>query len=249
MSALKARLAYPDAKSFQSMMETLSKIVDEAVMTVKDDGVIIRALDPAHVAMIEINLPPDIFLEYEVEGEAKVGFNVTNIAKIVKRGKKGDKVEIEATDDRVTWTIAGAAIKRYKLLNLDVPEPEIPQAEFEFKARVALIVDAFKNALRDAETVGDTVELEADEEKLVIRGKGAALAETEITRDKPAVIDFQVEEPSRAAYSIDYLKHVLALTKVADTVTIEFSSDAPLRLQFSLPAGGRVTYLLAPKAA
>ncbi|AEM39552.1 proliferating cell nuclear antigen PcnA [Pyrolobus fumarii 1A] len=246
---MRARIAYPDAKSFQSMLETLSKIVDEAVMTVSQEGVRIRALDPAHVAMIEIMLPPDTFLEYEVEEEAKIGFNVVNIAKIVKRGKKGDKVEIEATDDRVTWTIAGAAIKRYKLLNLDIAEPEIPEAQFEFKARIALIVDAFKNALRDAETVGDTVELEADEEKLLIRGRGTAVAETEITRDKPAVIDFQVDEPSKAAYSIDYLKHVLALTKVADTVSIEFSTDSPLRLQFSLPAGGRVNYLLAPKAA
>ncbi len=246
---MKARISYPDAKSFQSVMETLSKIVDEAVMIITNDGVRIRALDPAHVAMIDITMPPETFLEYEVEGEARVGFNVANIAKIVKRGKKGDKVEINAEEDRVTWVIAGAAVKRYKLLNLDIPEPEIPEASFEFKARIALIVDAFKNALRDAETVGDTVELEADEEKLIIRGVGTAVTETEITRDKPAVIDFQVDEPSKAAYSIDYLKNVLALTKVADTVKIEFSSDAPLRLEFSLPTGGRVNYLLAPKAA
>ncbi len=247
---MRARLAYPDAKSLQSIMETLSKIVDEAVMKITKENVRIRALDPAHVAMIDIVLEPDVFLEYEVEDEeAKVGFNVVNIAKIVKRGKKGNRVEIEATDEHVTWTIVGAAVKRYKLLNLEVAEPEIPEAQFEFKARIAMIVDAFKNALRDAETVGDTVELEADEEKLVIRGIGTAVAETEITRDKPAVVDFQVEEHSKASYSIDYLKHVLALTKVADTVIVEFSNEAPLRLQFSLPAGGRVTYLLAPKVA
>ncbi|RUM47707.1 MAG: DNA polymerase sliding clamp, partial [Hyperthermus sp.] len=48
-------------------------------------------------------------------------------------------------------------------------------------------------------------------------------------------------------YSIEYLKHILSLTKVADTITIEYSNDMPLRLRFQLPAGGTIEYLLAPK--
>ena len=246
----KARLSYPDAKSFYNMLDAISKIVDELAMTITPNGVKAIALDPAHVALIVMELPPESFIEYEVEDEVKLGFNVANIAKIIKRGKKGDKLDIEVDEDRVTWSIVGATIKRYRLLNLDVPTPEIPEAELEFKVHVSLIVDPFKNALKDAEAVGDTVELEApDDTTLIIRGVGAAVAETKIRSDTPAVVEFNVEEPAKSAYSIDYLKHILSLTKVADTITIEFAQDMPLRLQFRLPAGGNVTYLLAPKAA
>jgi proliferating cell nuclear antigen len=246
----RARLSYPDAKSFYNLLDTLSKIVDEVSMEITKDGVKALALDPAHVALIKIELPPESFVEYEVEDESvKLGFNVANIAKMVKRGKKGDKLDIEVEESRVTWSIVGATIKRYKVLNLDVPVPEIPSEELPFKVHVSIIVDPFKNALKDAEAVGDTVELEApDTSTLIIRGVGAAVAETKIKSDMPAVVEFNVEEPSKSAYSIEYLKHVLSLTKVADTITIEFAQDMPLRLQFRLPAGGKVTYLLAPKA-
>lgn len=246
-----ARLSYPDAKSFYTILDSLSKIVDEVSMIIRKDGVEAIALDPAHVALIKIELPPESFIEYELEGEeARLGFNVANTVKILKRGKKGDKLDIEVTDDRVRWSIVGATIKRYTVLNLDVPVPEIPETSLEFKIRVAMIVDPFKNALKDAEAVGDTVELEAvDENTLIIRGVGAAIAETKISRDSPAVVEFDVQEPGKSAYSIEYLKHVVGLTKVADTIVVEFSQDMPLRLEFQLPAGGKVTYLLAPKAA
>ncbi len=245
-----ARLSYPDAKSFYNILDALSKIVDEVSMHITRDGVKAVALDPARIALIQIEMSPETFLEYEInEDDVKLGFNVANIAKIVKRGKKGDKVDIEVEADRVTWSIVGATIKRYRVLNLDVPEPEIPEAQFEFNVHAAVIVDPVKNALKDAEAVGDTVELEApDETQLIIRGVGAATSETRIRSDTPAVVEFEVKEPSKSAYSLDYLKHVLSLTKVADTVVIEFSSNMPLRLQFRLPAGGTVTYLLAPKA-
>ena len=245
----RARLSYPDAKSFYNILDVLSKIVDEVSFTIREDGVTAIALDPAHVAMIRLDLPVDSFVEYEVEdGEVKLGFNVANTAKILKRGKKGDKLDIEVTDEYVTWSIVGATIKRYKLLNLDVPVPEVPEAQLEFNVHVAMIVDPFKNALKDAEAVGDTVELEApDENTLIIRGVGAAVAETKIRSDSPAVVEFEVKEPSKSAYSIDYLKNVVSLTKVADTIVVEFSSEMPLRLEFQLPTGGKVLYLLAPK--
>jgi proliferating cell nuclear antigen len=245
----KARLSYPDAKSFYNILDSLAKLVDEVNMVMTKDGVRAVALDPAHVALITIDLPPESFIEYEVEGDrVELGFNVANTAKIVKRGKKGDKLDIEVDEDRVTWSIVGATIKRYRVLNLEVPVPEVPETNLEFKIRVAMIVDPFKNALRDAEAVGDTVVLEApDEDTLIIRGEGTAIAEAKIKRDTPAVVEFEVQEPGKSAYSIDYLKHVLSLTKVADTIVIEFSQDMPLRLQFQLPAGGKVTYLLAPK--
>ncbi len=244
-----AKLSYPDAKSFYNILDALAKLVDEVNMVITSDGVKAIALDPAHVALITIELPPESFVEYEVEGDrVELGFNVANTAKIIKRGKKGDKLDIEVDEERVAWTIVGATVKRYRLLNLEVPVPEIPETSLDFKIRVAMIVDPFKNALKDAEAVGDTVILEApDEDTLIIRGEGVAVAEAKIRRDTPAVVEFEVKEPGKSAYSIDYLKHVLSLTKVADTIVIEFSQDMPLRLQFQLPAGGKVTYLLAPK--
>jgi len=246
---LKARISYPDARSFQNLLDAIAKIADEVSMRITPGGVRIVALDPAHVALIDVSLPPDTFLEYDVPEEVKVGVNLATALKVVKRGKKGNKLEIEVMDDKVRWSIEATTLKRYTLLNLEVPEPEIPEASLEFNARLTMIVDPLRNGLRDAEVVGDTVEFEApDDTVFIIRGVGAAKAETKIPSDSPAVIEYEVKEASKSRYDIGYLKNILSLTKVADSVSLEFSTDMPLRLRFNLPAGGQVTYLLAPKA-
>ena len=244
-----AHLALPDVKSFQSLMDTLSKIVDEISFKITEEGVRAVALDPAQVAMIEITLPPDNFTEYEVDGEVSMGVNVNNVLKILKRGRKGDRLTIDVEVDRVTWSIIGGVIKRYKVMNLDVPTPEIPEASLEFNVRVVLLADPFKNALKDAEAVSDTLELDASSPDLfIIRGVGPTIAETKIGSESPALIEYEVSSPSKSQYSIDYIKHVVSLVRVADTVNIEFSSDMPLRMEFTLPPSGKVIYLLAPKA-
>ncbi|MET1127934.1 MAG: DNA polymerase sliding clamp [Thermoproteota archaeon] len=247
----RAKLSFPDAKSFYNIMEALGKIVDEASVSITPESFKVVALDPAHVVLIRIEIPNEAFIEYDVEEDgAKMGFNVETVSKILKRGKKGDKVEIEVEDDRVTWSIISATVKRFRVLNVEVPQPEVPEAELDFNVKVSLIVDPFKNALKDVEAVSDTVELEAPaEDLLIVRGVGPAVAEAKISADSPAVVEFSVKEPSKAAYSLDYLKNVISLTKVADTITLEFSQDMPLRLVFQLPVGGTVTYMQAPKAS
>ena len=132
---------------------------------------------------------------------------------------------------------------------LGVPEVEIPEASLEFDVSASIISDPLKNTLKDAETVGDTVEFAAEtEEELIIRGKGGeSETETRISRESGALISLEVKNAAKSAYSLDYVKNIVALTKVADTVTLEFSTNMPLKLDFAIPGEGRVVYLLAPK--
>ncbi len=251
MSLVKAHIAYPDAKAFRTIMEALAKIVDEVAMHVSQEEFRIKAIDPAHIALIEIHLPSTSFIEYELEtdmGEVVGGISIANLFKVIKRAKKGEKLDIDITDDNIVLTITSSAVKRYTFKNIEVSEPEIPEAVMEFKVRALLIADTLKNALKDAEAVGDTLEIEApSEEELILRGKGAGFTETKIVSGSPALLELEVKEASKSAYSVEYLKHVVALTKIADTIQLEYSSQMPIRLQFNLPGEGKVIYLLAPK--
>ncbi len=243
----KAHVAYPDAKSFSTMIESLAKIVDEIAINVNSERLAIRAIDPAQVALIEVHLPSEAFLEFEVEEEVTGGVNIANALKLIKRSKKGDKLEIDIDEEYVIFKIMGATLKRFKFRNLAVSPPEIPELGLEFNVHAVILSDVLKHALKDAETVGDTAEFDAREDMLIIRGKGASTTETKIAGGTSALIELEIKEPSKSAYSIEYLKHILALTKIADAVTVEFSSTMPLKLEFPLPAGGKVMYLLAPK--
>lgn len=246
-----ARFRYPDAKTFKTMVDSLAKILDEASFRVSSGGVRVVGMDPARVALIQVDMPYESFLELEVSGDreyVEAGFNMGVLKDMLKRGKKGDVVEFRITDDRVLVIVEGKVFKRYLVPNLEVVTEAPENVRLEHSVEAVVLGDVLKRALRDAEVVSDIVELEADEDRLVIRGtgEGRSKAEAILTMESTALIELQVREPSKSSYDIQYLKNVVGLTGIAEAVEVKFSSEKPLELVFRSPEGSRVRYLLAP---
>jgi len=244
-----ARVVYPEAKYFKEIIDALGKLIDEVAFQLTQEGLVIKALDPARVALIHIDLPMTAFIEYDVSEETIAGISTANLAKMLKRVKKGDRFVLSVEEDRVEVVIESIGRRVYRFRNLEAPLPEIPEAQLEFNVEAQLLIDVVKQAVKDAETVGEHLELEApDTETLYLRGRGATVTETKLVVGMPALVSLEVKEPSKSVYQVEYLKYVVGLTKIAELATIKFSSDAPLELEFSL-SEGRIKYLLAPAIA
>ncbi|MCE4599047.1 MAG: DNA polymerase sliding clamp [Desulfurococcales archaeon] len=253
ITGVQARIKYPDAKTFKTIVDSLSKILDEAKFELTSEGLKVVGMDPAKVALIEVNIPYDSFLEYEIlsdEGRVEMGLNMDALNDMLKRGKKGDPISFMVSADKVLLVIESTAIKRYLVHNLEVVLEVPEEVKLEHDVEAVVIGDVLKKALKDAEVVGDLIEFEADEDKLVLRarGEGRSRVETRLTRDTAALIDLNVRNPATSAYDIGYIKNVINLTGVAEAVEIKFSSSKPLELVFKSPDGSRVRYLLAPSA-
>ncbi len=243
-----ARLKYPDAKVLKTVIDALAKIVDEALFKVSESGVKVSGMDPAKISMIVLDFPRESFLEYEVNEPIDIGFSMESLKNVLKRGKKGDTVDVMATQDKVLIVIESGIVKRYLLPNLEILSDMPEDINLEFDVEALIMSDAFKKTLKDAETVGDVIEFEATEDALILRGKGdgRSRVEAKFTRDTTALIDLDVKNPATSAYDISYLKNVVNLTGIADTIEVKFSQDRPLMLVFRSPEGSRVLYLLAP---
>ncbi len=245
-----ARMKYPDAKVFREFIEALSKIVEEAKFKISEDGVKVVGMDPAKVALIEIDMPSEAFLEYEVQRDIEMGVNLESLANSIKRGKKGDTVSFAITDDKVLVKLEAqtGAIKRYLTPNFEVTidVPENPKLEHDVEASV--ISDTLKRAVKDAEAISDLIVIEAEEGELRFKGytEGKSKMEMRLKEGSPALIYLEVRNPATSAYDITHLKNVLNLTKVAAAVDLKFSSDKPLELVFKSAEGSKVRYLLAP---
>jgi len=243
-----AKLVYPEAKYFKEIIDALGKLVDEVAFQLKPEGLKVVAMDPAKVSLIRIDIPATAFLEYDVEAEQVAGLSTASLSKMLKRIKKGDKFVLRVEEDRVDVVIESIGRRVYRFRNLEVPIPEIPEAQLEFNVQAQLLVDALKQALKDAETVGEVLEVEApNSETLYLRGIGAAVAETKLVVGMPALLSLEVKEPSKARYQVEYLKHIVGITKIAELATLRFSTEAPLELEFRF-GEARVNYLLAPTA-
>ncbi len=243
-----ARIVYPEAKYMKTIIDVLGKLVDEVAFKITPEGVFVKAIDAARVALIDIFLPPTAFLEYEVPEEIVAGLSTANLSKLLKKVKRGDKFVMDVDEENVRIIIESMMKRTYRFRNLDVPIPEIPEAQLEFNVEAQLLVDVIRHAIKDAEAVGDLLEIEApNEETLFLRGRGASITETKLVKGSAALIDLVVKEPSKSLYNLEYLKYIVNLTKIAELAILKFSSDMPLELEFSL-GEGRVKYLLAPAA-
>jgi proliferating cell nuclear antigen len=245
-----ARVKYPDVKTFKELIVALSKLLDEARFVLASTGLKIVGMDPARVAYIEINIPREAFLEYEVEEHREfvdVGFNL-KILRGLLEGKKGNPVEITVAQDKVLISVEGAINRKFLLPNLEIAVEELEGVEIEHDAKAVVIADVVKKAISDIKATSDIVELEATEDKIVIRSGGEAGSKVtlKLTRDSSALIDLEVKAPSRARYDITYLESTLNLTKIAESIELMFSTDKPLELNFKSPDGSMVRYILAP---
>ncbi|MFZ8792582.1 MAG: DNA polymerase sliding clamp [Acidilobaceae archaeon] len=248
-----ARIKYPDVKTFKELIVALSKILDEAKLSLTRTGLRIVGMDPAKVAYIEVHMPREAFLEYEIEEDREVveaGFNLGVLEDILE-GRKGNPVEMVIAQDKVLVSVEGAVIRRFLLPNLEVAVEELGEVELEHDVEAVVISDVLKKAISDIKAVSDIVEIEADENQIVLRSTGEAGPKVtlRLTRESSALIDLEARNPSRAKYDVSYLENTLDLCKVAESVELMFSTDKPLELNFKSPDGSTVRYILAPSAA
>ncbi|BBD71941.1 DNA polymerase III sliding clamp [Sulfodiicoccus acidiphilus] len=241
------KVVYSDALSFRSLVQTISSLVDEAAFTFDRDGVVVVAMDPAHVSMITVKLGTVFFSSYDVAEKFVFGFNTQYLLRLLKFLRKGDALEISSDPSGlVILNVNGKVPRRFLLRNLSVSSPNLPQLKMEFDVRAVVSSEALFRAIDQASAVSDAVTFTVDESSLrIVAGEENAL-EVELSKDMGALREVSMKKKSTASYSLDYLNGITGLGRMSKEVELQFSEEKPLQLNFPVD-GGNVTYLLAPK--
>lgn len=244
---------YPSATKFKYVIQTIAKIVDEIPFKAKEDGLVVKTLSPDKTTMMVATIPATAFESYSVEGEAAFIVASDEMNRVVKRGARNDFVELEL-DSRlkrlnVTFIDKKTSVTRRFYIPLregvveDLGEPKV-----ELEAEARMLTDDFKNIIRDAKLVGDELEFLARENKLEVK---CASSQKEyhgvLEVGKPLVSLNVARDGVSARYSIDLLGTALKAASAADTVTVEFGTNLPMRITFELPGGGSIVFWVAPR--
>lgn len=241
------RAVLPEAKLFKDIVETIGNIAEEVSLVLTPEGLVVKAVDVDQSSLIDVFMPKDMFLEYEVEETVNVGVSINNVKKVLKHLKKGDNLAIEPEGDYVKFTIGvgGVVSRTFKFRNLDVPVPEVPELELKFTATAKILAQPLKKVVEDIEAVGGNTQIKALEDAVVFKSVGAGRVEVKFTVGSLALVSLEVSEPAEAVYDTIKLTNVLGVAKVSDVVTLQFATKTPLKAEFSV-GPGRVIYLLAP---
>jgi len=241
---------FDDAKTWQALISAISTLVDEANFELSPQGITLRAMDPSRIAMVDFEIPRSAFSRYECDQEDKIGVNLDEMEKIVKRAGPGNSLELRLDPEKsqLRITLEGRTRRSFGMALIDLGVERPPSLNVEFDVTVKITTDTLKEIVKDAEIVSDYVSFEATDDALIISARGdTGNLEVRISRDEDALLDYQVRKPARSLYALEYLTDMMKASAASDTVQLEFGKGTPIKLVFPVVEGGHLTYYLAPR--
>jgi len=245
------RAKLSDAAAWKDAITAISSIVDEASFNITPDGVNLREMDPSHVAMVEFEWPKSVFDEYVCDENAKLCVNISEMLRLLKRVRKGGALEFTLAEEknRLNMRLSDGYLRNFSVPTLEPMGEEVPTPNVAFDVKARVTTSFLRDAVDDASTVSDNVGLEMTKGKLIMRAEGSlGSVSIELDEGGESVLGFDVKKEAKATFSLSYLNDIIkAASSSSSVVTVEFSTDMPIRLNFELPNKGKLLYYLAPR--
>jgi len=223
-------------------------LVAECKVQFEADGLSIRAVDPANVAMVDLTVDEAAFETYDVTDHT-VGLNLETLLDYLS-AVDSETVAIREGDDR-KLAIEGAHFSgSMALIDPDAirQEPDIPDLDLD--ATVTLRGDGLARGLTAADLVTDKVTFRADEDAraVVMSGEGDT-DDVEMTfgDDAEALLDADVRGSPRSVFSLAYWHDIAAPMPSDGAVSLQLGEEMPVKTRYSMGDGVRVENMIAPR--
>ena len=232
----------------KAIISAISTLVEEATFVANAEGITFRGMDPSHVALIDISWPNSAFEKYECDNDIKFGVRVDEFSKLIKRAEKQDSIEIGISEDNMLLVTIGKN-KKYKMRLIESSASDTPLPKIPYDAKIELTSSAFDKILGDVQVVSDYLTIKATTSKAEFSGKGdSGEVVIDLEKGMEQLTDISVKQESTGTYSLEYLNPVVkAVGNTAGSVTCEYSSAKPLRIEFKVANIGRIHFYLAPR--
>ncbi|MEM4714146.1 MAG: proliferating cell nuclear antigen (pcna) [Candidatus Nanoarchaeia archaeon] len=241
-----AKLSEP--RIISNLVSILSDFITEASFSFQKDGIKLLALDPANIAMVTLTILPSAFVEYKIENPVDITINLDALKQVIKRAKPTDSITLTLEKNRLKIIISGKSVKNFliPLLEREGKERKIPN--LEFLANAELIATEFRDFIDDVAIASDAVTFESNKNAFIISaGDIGSKVQIELTKGSDPLLQLASADAVRATYSVEYLKKMARAASLAETVSVQFSKDYPLKLDFKSLNKVQISFILAPR--
>ncbi|HZW54666.1 MAG TPA: proliferating cell nuclear antigen (pcna) [Nitrososphaerales archaeon] len=247
---------------WKAVTAAIQALVEEATFEVSNDGISFRAMDPSHVALVDLFWPSSEFQRFECSRADKFTVRVEDFAKLIRRAESKDSLEVsrQGSDSLIVKLVNGYK-REFELHLIESSQSSTPLPKLNFDTKFTTSEPAFDRILNDVSAISNHITIEALHDRVQFSGKGDTGKATVSLEKKPTegstsgkaggdLQQLSTEKESKSTYSIEYL---LKITKAAgsasDIINFEYSSKMPLRLEFKLGQNshGRIHFYLAPR--
>lgn len=236
------QLKLDSPRLFSEIISIISELVTEVRLKISKESVSLTALDPANVAMAYFNIPADLFSQYNVNSDETLGVNLDSLKAVLRRCGPSSTLLLETSENTLKLSIQDKIKRDFTLALIDIEGDEKEMPKWEFKSVIKMDSTALAEVIEDCAIVSDACTFIAEPNKFIVEAHGLNSARIEFSSDEIEIHS----DNSTARFSVEYLMKFMKGTKVSDKVSINFSDNHPMRINF--PTGNvLLSFVLAPR--
>ena len=235
-----------NGKLFKGLVNVLNELVDGCELLIKENRISFIIVDPAHVAMLEMNIPNKAFSVIRVFDNAdypRIGIDLDKFKDILKSVKKDDMLNMSFNADNINLSFGNVETKINYIDCSNFSEPKVPN--LNLNGSFSLGVSEFHEAIRQCGIISDHLSINLDHDNILIKASNETGQETTIKHANTSI-----QEYARSLFPQDYLKHHYGALKAIDKKAIsdiKMGVDYPMQSDTILTSDIEIMFLLAPR--
>jgi proliferating cell nuclear antigen len=230
----------------KGIIDVTSPLVNEVKFNINSKGIFLRAVDPAHVAMIDLNINNKAFEEYKAD-DIELGIDMDKLASIMRLSNTGDIVSLNF-DEKANRLIVqiGNLVRKMSLIDTaGMPDPKMPNLNLPAKAIIK--ASEINRGVKASEAVSDHLAIKVNKDNFELFAEGDTDT-VNLKLPKDLLVELKSDNNYKSLFSIDYFSNMIKPVKGDDNITIYLGNDNPIKLEFDIAdKKGHVQYLLAPR--
>jgi len=240
-----------ESSVLKDLVTVLMSISDEVKLDCNDAGITVRAVDVAHVAMVDLTLRTESFVEYKTDSKGtSFALDLTKFNEILKLTSPKDIVHITHKDGAGRLTVRFKNLRRYMALLEDTSiafrDVKIPEINLATTAKIKC--EDLTQALKAAEAVSDHAVFRVKNGGMIVSAEGQTDS-VEASYSKDRLVGLEGDGNVESSFSLDYLcRATKSVASVASETALDLGTNYPIRMRFFFADSfGEATYLIAPR--
>jgi len=234
------------AETLRNVFSILTSITGEIKLVANQDGWRVRAVDPAHVAMVDMELDQKAFSEYQVE-PMELGLNVERLLDHIKTAKADEDIHMKLdADNRMIVSMSNLTLKFPLVDSSGFSDPKVPNLTLPVSLK--LNSAELQKGLKASQSLSDYLTFNCQDDKLTMTSTEDLSSMTLELKKGVEFAQEKFEGPAKSSFSLDYFSQLMKGVGANRDIVLQIGNSYPLKLEFEFSDGlGKVRYLLAPR--
>ena len=198
------------------------------------------------------------FDPYRCDRNISLGINLGSMSKILKCSGSDDVITLKAEDsgDTVTFvfeTPDSDRVSDYQLKLMDIDSEHLGIPDTNYDSILRMPSHEFQRICRDLATIGDSVTIACTKEGVKFSASGElgsgniSLKQTASVDKESEAVVVELNQAVTLTFALRYLNLFTKATPLSPSVTLSFSKDVPLLVEYKILEIGYARFYLAPK--